>query len=48
MALIGDIRKKGGLIAIVIGGALAAFILGDLITPGGGSNIVLFIDIIDL
>lgn len=38
MALIGDIRKRGGLIAIVIGGALAAFILGDLISPGGGAN----------
>jgi len=38
MALIGDIRKRGGLIAIVIGGALAAFILGDLISPGGGSS----------
>jgi len=36
MAIIGDIRRKGGmLIAIVIGVALAAFILGDLLGPGG-------------
>ncbi len=36
MAIIGQIRRKGGLlIAIVIGVALAAFILGDLLGPGG-------------
>ena len=36
MAIIGQIRRKGGLlIAIVIGVALAAFILGDMLGPGG-------------
>ncbi|PCH95039.1 MAG: hypothetical protein COB85_04950 [Bacteroidetes bacterium] len=36
MALIGDIRRKGGfLIAIFVGTALLAFILGDLLGPGG-------------
>jgi len=36
MAIIGDIRRKGGfLIAIFVGTALLAFILGDLLGPGG-------------
>ncbi len=36
MAIIGDIRRKGGfLIAIFVGTALLAFILGDFLGPGG-------------
>ena len=36
MAIIGDIRRKGGLlIAIFVGVALLAFILGDFLGPGG-------------
>ena len=36
MALIGKIRSKGGLlIAVFVGAALFAFILGDLLGPGG-------------
>src|SRR3990172_2648719 len=34
MAVIGKIRKRGGLIAAVIGIALLAFVLGDFITGG--------------
>lgn len=34
MALIGEIRKKSGLLVIVIGVALAAFVLGDFFKPG--------------
>jgi len=34
MALIGQIRKKSGLLVIVIGVALAAFVLGDFFKPG--------------
>jgi len=36
MALIGNIRKHSGLIVIVIGVALAAFVLGDFFKPGTG------------
>ena len=39
MALIGDIRKRSGLLVIIIGVALAAFILGDFLSnrnPGRG------------
>jgi len=39
MAIIGDIRKKGFLIALVVGGALLAFILGDFLAPGGSSQL---------
>jgi len=36
MAIIGDIRKRGGLlITIVIGMAIMAFVLGDMLGPGG-------------
>ncbi|MDP2423354.1 MAG: peptidylprolyl isomerase, partial [Bacteroidales bacterium] len=34
MALIGDIRKRSGLLIVIIGVALAAFVLGDLLTKG--------------
>jgi peptidyl-prolyl cis-trans isomerase D len=34
MALIGDIRKRSGLLIIIIGVALAAFVLGDLFSGG--------------
>lgn len=43
MALIGDIRKRSGLLVIVVGLALAAFILGDLLSgkqPRRGANII--------
>lgn len=36
MALIGDIRKRSGLLVIIIGVALAAFVLGDLLSNRGG------------
>ncbi|MDD3743000.1 MAG: SurA N-terminal domain-containing protein, partial [Lentimicrobiaceae bacterium] len=41
MALIGDIRKRSGLLVIIIGVALAAFVLGDLLSnrrPRQGTN----------
>ncbi|MEI6576256.1 MAG: SurA N-terminal domain-containing protein [Bacteroidota bacterium] len=34
MAIIGKIRKRSGLIIIIIGIALAAFVLGDFLKPG--------------
>jgi len=45
MALIGDIRKHSGLLVIIIGVALAAFVLGDLLSNrspqgGRGNNIL--------
>jgi peptidyl-prolyl cis-trans isomerase D len=33
MAVIGQIRKKSGLLIVVVGVALAAFVLGDFLTP---------------
>lgn len=33
MALIGDIRKRSGLLIVIIGVALAAFVLGDFFSP---------------
>ncbi len=44
MALIGTIRKQSGLLIIIIGVALAAFVLGDFLSPKygrGGQNIPL-------
>ncbi|HOP12834.1 MAG TPA: peptidylprolyl isomerase [Lentimicrobium sp.] len=43
MALIGDIRKRSGLLVIIIGVALAAFVLGDLLSnrsPRRGINTI--------
>ena len=47
MALIGDIRKRSGLLVIIIGVALAAFVLGDFLSNKGpkgsrgqGKNII--------
>ena len=39
MAIIGDIRKRSGLLIIIVGVALAAFVLGDLLStrPSHGS-----------
>jgi peptidyl-prolyl cis-trans isomerase D len=36
MAVIGTIRKQSGLLIIIVGVALAAFVLGDFLVPGGG------------
>ncbi|MDY0077862.1 MAG: peptidylprolyl isomerase [Bacteroidales bacterium] len=36
MAVIGKIRKRSGLLVVVIGVALAAFVLGDFASGGGG------------
>jgi peptidyl-prolyl cis-trans isomerase D len=36
MAVIGTIRKQSGLLVIIVGVALAAFVLGDFLSPGGG------------
>jgi peptidyl-prolyl cis-trans isomerase D len=38
MALIGDIRKRSGLLVVIIGVALAAFVLGDLLSNRGPSG----------
>ena len=38
MATIGKIREKSGLMLIIIGGAMAAFILGDLFSSRGGGT----------
>ncbi|MBN2175395.1 MAG: peptidylprolyl isomerase [Bacteroidales bacterium] len=40
MALIGTIRKQSGLLVIIVGVALAAFVLGDFLKPRSGSRIV--------
>lgn len=40
MSTIGKIRKRSGLLIIVVGVAMAAFILGDLFSAGGISNSV--------
>lgn len=47
MALIGDIRKRSGLLVAIIGIALAAFILGDLLSnrnPRKGVNTIGVVD----
>ena len=38
MAVIGTIRKQSGLLIIIVGLALAAFILGDFLKPRQGSR----------
>ncbi|MHC1706930.1 MAG: SurA N-terminal domain-containing protein [Bacteroidales bacterium] len=38
MAIIGKIRKRSGLLVIIIGIALAAFVLGDFLNPGKGQR----------
>lgn len=38
MAVIGTIRKQSGLLIIIVGVALAAFVLGDFLKPGSGSR----------
>lgn len=40
MAVIGTIRKQSGLLIIIIGVALAAFVLGDFLKPGSGREAV--------
>ena len=45
MAALENIRKRGKLLAIVIGFALAAFILGDFINTGGGGSLPELADI---
>jgi peptidyl-prolyl cis-trans isomerase D len=40
MAVIGTIRKQSGLLIIIVGVALAAFVLGDFLVPGGGQRSV--------
>jgi len=48
MAVIGKIRKHSALLVIIIGVALAAFILGDFLKPGrGGSKKLLNIGVVD-
>jgi len=47
MAVIGNIRKRSGLLVIIIGGALAAFVLGDFIKPGSGSRKITNLAVID-
>jgi peptidyl-prolyl cis-trans isomerase D len=38
MAAIGTIRKQSGLLIIIVGVALAAFVLGDFLKPSGGGR----------
>ncbi len=38
MAVIGTIRKQSGLLIIIVGVALAAFVLGDFLSPRGASR----------
>lgn len=38
MAVIGTIRKQSGLLIVIIGIALAAFVLGDFLSPRSGGN----------
>lgn len=38
MALIGTIRKQSGLLVIIVGVALAAFVLGDFLSPRSGNR----------
>lgn len=38
MAVIGTIRKQSGLLVIIVGVALAAFVLGDFLSPRGNSR----------
>ena len=40
MALIGQIRKRSGLLIVIIGVALAAFVLGDFLNPRSGRQSV--------
>ena len=40
MALIGTIRKQSGLLIVIIGVALAAFVLGDFLKPRSGRQAV--------
>jgi peptidyl-prolyl cis-trans isomerase D len=40
MALIGTIRKQSGLLVIIVGVALAAFVLGDFLRPSSGRRVV--------
>ena len=47
MAIIGKIRQRSGLIIIIIGIALAAFVLGDFIRKGPHSNKTNYVGIID-
>ncbi|MEZ5084498.1 MAG: peptidylprolyl isomerase [Bacteroidales bacterium] len=39
MAVIGTIRKQSGLLIVIIGVALAAFVLGDFLKPGNSRNV---------
>ena len=40
MAVIGTIRKQSGLLIIIIGVALAAFVLGDFLKPSNSRNVI--------
>jgi len=43
MAVIGQIRKKSGLLIVVVGVALAAFVLGDFLVPTGQNQRSMFV-----
>jgi len=47
MALIGTIRKQSGLLVIIIGVALAAFVLGDFLKPRSGRRQINNIAVVD-
>lgn len=47
MAVIGTIRKQSGLLIVIIGIALAAFVLGDFLKPGSNRTVVNVAEILD-
>ena len=47
MAVIGTIRKQSGLLIIIIGVALAAFVLGDFLKPGSNRSAINVAQILD-
>lgn len=47
MAVIGTIRKQSGLLIIIVGVALAAFVLGDFLKPGSGRSAINIAQVLD-
>ena len=47
MAVIGTIRKQSGLLIIIVGVALAAFVLGDFLKPGSGRQAINIAQVLD-
>ncbi len=47
MAVIGTIRKQSGLLIIIVGVALAAFVLGDFLKPSSGRRAINIAQVLD-